>query len=174
MTTGAIQPVPPLMTERLRLARRRIADLEDCLAMDMDPRVAAYAFDQIEPHQHRARIRAAIAADQDPQLGFWTVRDRSSDQFVGWVYVKPFQQSALLEVGFRFCHQHWGRGLAGEAMWRLISHAFVALDAQAVCAITNPKNSRAIALLHRLGFNQHGYVEAYGSAGPFFVCLRDP
>ena len=69
-----------LITERLRLRERTIADLEACVAMDLDPEVHRFIYGNRPPErrQHRAQLGARIASGWPPQGGIWVVEWRDA------------------------------------------------------------------------------------------------
>ena len=59
---GAMQQAV-LTTQRLRLRPRTMADLEACVAMDLDPDVHRFIYSQPpDPAERRAQLHARIAA----------------------------------------------------------------------------------------------------------------
>ena len=59
-----------------------------------------------------------------------------------------------LELGYILHPDHWGKGLAREAMEVLIPHLFAAHDAAQITAEVDPRNTASIALLTRFGFQE--------------------
>jgi RimJ/RimL family protein N-acetyltransferase len=59
-----------------------------------------------------------------------------------------------LELGYILHPDHWGKGLAREALTALIPHLFGAHDAAQITAETDPRNAPSIALLTRFGFHE--------------------
>jgi RimJ/RimL family protein N-acetyltransferase len=77
-----------LETERLRLRRFTMDDVDNVVALDGDPAVMRYISgglptprDEIETHILPAWLSyyARLAG-----YGFWAAHDRSSDEFLGW------------------------------------------------------------------------------------------
>ena len=60
----------------------------------------------------------------------------------------------LPEVGYILHPDLWGRGLAREALEAAIAHVFAGYDVPALTADVDPRNTRSIALLERLGFRE--------------------
>ena len=56
------------------------------------------------------------------------------------------------EIGFIFHPDIWGMGLATEAVTALVEHGFRTRHLPAVRADVDPRNSRSIRLLEKLGF----------------------
>ena len=64
-----------------------------------------------------------------------------------------------LELGYILHPDHWGKGLAGEALTALIPHLFAAHDAAQITAEVDPRNAPSIALLTRFGFHETHQAE---------------
>lgn len=56
------------------------------------------------------------------------------------------------EVGFLLNPDHWGKGLAHEAMTALIAHLFARHATNHLTAEVDPRNAASLRLLSRLGF----------------------
>ena len=60
----------------------------------------------------------------------------------------------LPEVGFILHPDHWGTGLAREAMEAIIPHLFAHHDFAALIADADPRNEASIGMLLTLGFHE--------------------
>jgi RimJ/RimL family protein N-acetyltransferase len=58
------------------------------------------------------------------------------------------------EIGFILAPDHWGRGLAAEALGAVIPRVFARFPIPAVIADVDPRNSACLDLLARLGFRE--------------------
>jgi [ribosomal protein S5]-alanine N-acetyltransferase len=65
----------------------------------------------------------------------------------------------LPEVGFLLHPDHWGQGLAHEAMQAVIAHLFATTDTPILTAEVDPRNAASLRLLARLGFVETGRAE---------------
>jgi RimJ/RimL family protein N-acetyltransferase len=161
--------VPQLETERLILAPRVLADLEDYVAMDSDREVRQYITppfrDDFTPELYRANLPARIATDFGPGLGFWTLRLKApSRDFVGMALLMPVEGTGPeIEIGWRMPKSAWGQGYASEAARAVLSHGRNTLGLAAIVALINPDNARSIAVATRLGFLHAGRRAAYGT-----------
>ena len=61
-----------------------------------------------------------------------------------------------LEIGYSLYPDHWGRGIAADALSSLLQHLFDKYDVHRVVATTGADNERSRALLERLGFRREG------------------
>ena len=64
------------------------------------------------------------------------------------------------EIGYALGADHWGQGLAGEAVARALAFAFDELDLARIEADVDPRNDASIRLLERLGFQREGLLRA--------------
>lgn len=62
----------------------------------------------------------------------------------------------LPEIGFILRSDHWGKGLASEALSAFLAHIFAARDIDRVIADVDPRNVGALRLLHSYGFAETG------------------
>ncbi|MDZ4094218.1 MAG: GNAT family N-acetyltransferase [Paracoccaceae bacterium] len=65
----------------------------------------------------------------------------------------------LPEVGFILHSDHWGKGLAQEALTALIAHLFAHHDIAALTAEADPRNTASLGLLAKLGFVETARAE---------------
>jgi RimJ/RimL family protein N-acetyltransferase len=63
------------------------------------------------------------------------------------------------EIGFILHPDHWGQGLAGEAVGAVLDRAFGLHGLPRVVADVDPRNAASLALLARLGFRETGRRE---------------
>ena len=60
----------------------------------------------------------------------------------------------LAEVGFILHPDHWGQGLATEALAAAIPHIFATLPVEALTSDVDPRNAACLRMLDRLGFRE--------------------
>jgi len=65
----------------------------------------------------------------------------------------------LPEVGYILHPDHWGQGLAGEAVGASIDHVLATTYVETLTADVDPENAASIRLLERLGFVRTGFAE---------------
>lgn len=140
--------VAPLRTARLVLRRATWDDLEAVHRLFSDPQVMRYwsrpEHETIEETRHWLGFLVEPAPDS---RDFLIEKDGEVIGKAGaW---------ALPEVGFLLHPDHWGRGLAFEAMTAVIAHVEVEFPAlPAMTAEVDPRNAASLRLLDRLGFRE--------------------
>jgi RimJ/RimL family protein N-acetyltransferase len=167
-----LQPV--LRTERLRLRPRTMADLDACLAMDLDPEVHRFIYldGAPDPKRHRARLRARIAGGWPPRGGIWAVEWRTTPGFLGWCGLFPLEDSGLIEIGYRYLRSAWGRGVGTEAGRAVLDHGFRDLAIDPIVAVTHPDNLASQRLLEKIGLQSRGNACHYGHSLRFYRLAR--
>jgi RimJ/RimL family protein N-acetyltransferase len=162
-----------IRTQRLLLRRARAADLEDMHAVLSDSR--AMRFWSTLPHTTLG------------QTGEWLDRMISaspaeSDDFVVEHEGRVIGKAGcwrLPEIGFILHPDHWGQGLAREALAAVIEHVFERRAIQEITADVDPRNEASLRLLRRLGFGKTGTASrTYFTGGEWcdsvYLALRRP
>src|SRR5690606_41628360 len=164
-----------LSTPRLRLRPRTMADLDACVAMDLDPEVHRFIYDDgpPDPIEHRAQLRARIAAGWPPRGGIWAVEWRDAPGFLGWCGLFPFEATGLIEIGYRYLRRAWGQGIATEAGRAVLDHGFRTLGFDPIVAVTHPANFASQRVLEKLGLEARGRAFHYRQWASFFTLSRD-
>jgi [ribosomal protein S5]-alanine N-acetyltransferase len=143
-----------LVTPRLILRRPEARDLHDLHAALSNP--AAMRYWATPEHNTLAQTERWLTAMMAQ------VRNEGSDDFVveyqGHVIGKAGGWQ-LPEIGFLLHPDHWGKGLAHEAMSAVIPHLFAAWPLEALTAEVDPRNAACLRLLARLGFHETGRAD---------------
>lgn len=117
-------------------------------------------------HEPFTEIGAAAAYVDRIHAGFaerrliqWAVTLASDDVLIGTVTLVGFDwRSRRCELGYMLSPREWGRGLASEAVHRVLQFAFDELDLHRVEADVDPRNAASARLLERLGFVREGLL----------------
>jgi ribosomal-protein-alanine N-acetyltransferase len=144
-----------LRTGRLLLRRWLPRDREPFAAMNADPRVMEHfpvPLTRAESDQFADRVEQHFAAHG---FGPWAVEIPGAARFAGFVglavprFDAPFMP--CVEVGWRLCAAHWGRGYATEAARAVLADAFDRLRLPEVVSFTSATNERSVRVMQRLG-----------------------
>ena len=87
----------------------------------------------------------------------WGIARRDDDALIGTTTLfnlNPAHRRS--EIGYILHPEHWGQGLAHEALSALLEYAFGELDLHRLEADTDPGNQGSNRLLERLGFQREG------------------
>lgn len=159
MSTAAAPVV--LETGRLWLRRLERRDLPALLAYRNDPEVARY---QGWGDGFTAGQAETMLAQQTelrpgtPGAWFrWMLEEKATGTVVGDCAMCVQGDPRQAEIGFSLAREHQGRGLAAEAVRRVLDHAFGELALHRVIAITDARNTAAAALLQRIGMRREAH-----------------
>ncbi|TAG23680.1 MAG: N-acetyltransferase [Rhodobacterales bacterium] len=141
-----------IATPRLTLLRARMTDLDDVHAMLSQP--AAMRYWSTPEHETLEESRDWL----EGMVGAGAESDDFLIEHQGRVIGKAGAWR-LPEVGFLLHPDHWGKGLAFEAMTAVIAHLFASHDLPELTAEADPRNAASLKLLGRLGFVETGRAE---------------
>ncbi|MGH6902339.1 MAG: GNAT family N-acetyltransferase [Geminicoccaceae bacterium] len=163
-----------LRTPRLHLRPRTMADLDACVAMDLDPEVHRFIYRHgpPDPKRHRRQLRARIASGWPPAGGIWVVERQGQPGFLGWCGLFPLEDSGLIEIGYRYRRAAWGQGIATEAARAVLDHGFRALGIDPIVGVTDPDNLASQRVLEKIGLRARGRAFHYGQSLSFYHLSR--
>lgn len=155
----------PLLTDRLILRDITEEDAPLLFDLDSDPEVMRYIGKRpaSDPDWYRQRIRTVYMPWQKhPWHGTWLVLDRTSREFLGWVFIRPSVASPdapffgwtrpdEVEVGYRYHRKAWGRGIATEAASLLVQFALDDPATTGIVAGALAGNAGSLRVLEKLG-----------------------
>ena len=148
-------------SERLILRRFKDSDLAPFGAYRNDPEVARYqAWDSCDEQEAVAFIRELESA-QAGVPGEWfqfAIESKETGALIGDCALRVDEHEPYrAEIGFTLAREHQGKGLATEAVSRLLDYAFGTLSLHRVVAIADCRNAPSVALLERLGLRREGH-----------------
>jgi [ribosomal protein S5]-alanine N-acetyltransferase len=153
--------MPPVVeADRVRLRPYRAGDVDDAYAVFSDPDVVRYW--SFPPWTERAQaeefLRPLLEPADDAVMP-WAVADRDSDRLVGTTTIFAIHKTQRrAEIGYTLLREHWGKGLAREAVTRALVYGFEELGLRRFEADIDPRNAPSIGLVERLGFQREGYM----------------
>ena len=154
--TAAMDTMPEIVTDRLRLRPFERADLPAFVAYRSHPGVAR--FQSWDTTYSLADAETFLASQEGLVLGApgeWVqlaALDRRSGQLCGDCAVRVVDdQPATAEVGITFAPEHQGSGLATEALGGVVSALFELHELHRVFARADDRNLAVQRLLERLG-----------------------
>jgi len=145
-----------LETERLILRRFTESDADNLYELDNDPQVMRFINGGIATPRkviQDEHMPVFLRLDRNyPGYGFWTVIERSTGKFLGWLSFRPTGSNPVeVTLGFRFRKAAWGKGYATEAARALIRKGFTEMGVQRVLATTYQDNLRSQRVMQKIG-----------------------
>lgn len=155
--------IPQLETERLLLRGHTVADLDDSLSLWSDPEIVRYIGGRVATREEVwARVQRYVGHWALSGFGFWIVRDRATDAFVGEVGLADFQRTLDLsyhgaaEAGWAISSSAQGKGYALEAVRAALAWAdhHPTLHRRTVCMI-EVGNEPSVRVATKLGYREY-------------------
>jgi [ribosomal protein S5]-alanine N-acetyltransferase len=160
-TLAVLPAFPQLQGRRVRLRGPRNDDADALFALFSDPAVMRYW--SRPPMTTLGEAQGLVAEMLDSferrSLFNWMITMRDDDAVIGTCTlfrIDPRHRHA--EIGYALRSDHWGRGIASEAVALVLDWAFRRLDLQRVEADIDPRNDGSRQLLARLGFRSEGVM----------------
>lgn len=145
-------------SERLAFRPQRVEDAEALHDAYSDIELMRYW--SSAPHVTIEDTIAYLSPRVDfPEWRGWSVTLKCSDRAIGTV-AAGLRREGVSEIGYMLARAHWGRGIAREAVTRLLDLLFVEEGCRRVFADTDPENAASIRLLQALGFRREGLLRA--------------
>jgi RimJ/RimL family protein N-acetyltransferase len=155
-----------LSTDRLVLRPWRLADDEAALGTYGDSRVARWLTPTMDQVRDAAAMRLVlqqwVAEDgrMIPPAGRWAVELRKERRLIGGATLLPLPPDDEYEIGWQLHPDAWGHGYATETGLALAQWAFKE-GIEQVIALVRPANTRALAMMRRIGMDWVGETEKY-------------
>ncbi len=155
-----------LTTPRLELRSFRRDDLPLYAALNSDPEVMRF-------------LGGALTQEASDQMAVWA-QERHARERTGLLAIERRADGAFLgmcglhvlydwypdevEIGWRIARAYWGHGYVTEAANAWLEHGFTTLGLPRVISVTDPPNTRSVAVMHRLGMvlDHHADLEYEG------------
>jgi ribosomal-protein-alanine N-acetyltransferase len=167
-------PFPVLHTPRLLLRQITPADAPAIFALRSDPRVVRYM--GVSPYTSLAEAEAWVLTVADrherrQQLRWAMTLHEQPETMIGDISLNNIDTYHLhAEIGYAMGADHWGQGLASEAVQAVLDFGFTRMGMYRIEACLDIANMRSKTILERNGFTYDGvlrgrFLEADGSMG---------
>jgi len=111
----------------------------------------------------KRKIDDRINLFNERKLGKFPIFLRETGEFIGTCGLEPYELSGQkeIELGYRLCLKHWGKGYAAEAAVAVLRYGFEDLNLKKIIAFAVPQNKASLRILERLGFQYlNDFVDA--------------
>ncbi|KIW34781.1 uncharacterized protein PV07_01537 [Cladophialophora immunda] len=152
-----------ITTERLLLRAAREDDVMGVYEAFSDPEVMRYCtLPHEDPSQTQSRLQEMIDSPTNGTTNFIIALRPDRNHPIGIVGINAPESH---EIGFILSRQHWGTGIAQEAVSCVLGYLFGARGMDEVIAEVEPRNRRCVRFLERQGFTESGFTERMWEVG---------
>ena len=142
-----------LYTERTTISPISKKDIPEILEMYAEPD----SFKYILPHKDKTEVHYqdflnGKIESNNITIGFWTVRLKETNSFIGTVNLNQFQGTGMTHIGCHLKRTFWNKGFATELMIQLIDYGFENRNLKAIHGIVEENNLVSSKLMRSLGF----------------------
>ena len=179
-----------LETPRLILRQITQADSDRLLKLNSDPDVMRYISGGVvstEEEITKKFLPDVLSYYQEyEKLGFWAVIEKSSQEFIGWVILRPESRFRLaqlldvvdpnaLELGYRLQKSSWGQGYATEVSQALLDFVGSTGNYDKVIAWAIAENKASLRVMEKLGLKlEQQYIPGAADFLPNVELLASP
>lgn len=170
-----------LSSARLRLVP--ISDQEVALLVRLwdEAAIARYLWDDqmMTPERASAVVRASDRDFRSFGYGVWSLYELNGEALAGICGLRRVHERDWVEVLFSLRQRYRGQGLATEAAFAVLEHAFSVLGLERVVAIVDPANVPSVRVLSavQMSFFAKDGSRVYWSVTPaefFAASIRPP
>ena len=171
-----------LLSQRCRLRNFSERDLPIFTRYRAEPAVARFQSWASYSLSDAQQLYKGLAKTAFGAPGTWfqiAIADKQDDALLGDCALHFLDDERQVEIGFTLAPVHQGKGLAKEAVSRLLDYVFTEMGKHRVIAITDAENRAAMKLLASLGFRQEAhflknvFFKGKWSDECLFACLEN-
>ncbi|TZF99638.1 GNAT family N-acetyltransferase (plasmid) [Chryseobacterium panacisoli] len=153
-------------TKRLVLRKLEDTDAERMFLLDSNPEVMKYIGVPVLTDINESRNVISMIQKQYEEngVGRLGVVEKESGQLIGWSGLKLLTHKTngyqnVLELGYRFLPESWGKGYAVEAGIASLDYGFNDLNAEVIYAYAHSEHEVSNHILRKLGFEKTSEFE---------------
>ena len=140
-------------SKRLVLREFDISDSKHFYDLNSDPEVLKYTGNGAFISISEAETFLKNYTDYKRNgFGRWAVISKESSEFLGWCGLK-LNEEKLIDLGFRFFKNHWGKGYATESAKASLEHGFNTLKINEIIGRAAIDNKASVKVLEKLNMN---------------------
>ena len=144
-------PEYALISKRLGFRMLEDHDLHDLMRLDMNPEVRAFFPGGVStPKQLREKIIGSRSSFLQKGFGEFSLTDLKTNEFLGRAGFAELKNGEI-EVGYLLLKEHWGKGIATEALSALLDWAWKSLSVPRILAYAPINHHASISVMKKAG-----------------------
>ena len=156
-------PFPEIKTERLLLRRLIREDTEEVYKMRSDKKVMRFiGKNPITTMQEAIDFYNLVNDSLENNTGItWAMAlIENPEKMIGTIGLwRLIKEHFRAEIGYMLMPDHWKKGLAKEAVFKVIEYGFDQMNLHSIEAHIHPENAASAALLESTGFEREAYFK---------------
>ncbi|AZA99380.1 N-acetyltransferase [Chryseobacterium joostei] len=153
---------PELETDRLKLRRADVNDINELFAMRSDPDMMKYiprplATDLEEASTHLKIMDEKITSNEMINWAITLKDDPKMIGTIGYYHIKPEHYRA--EIGYMLLPDYQGKGYVTEAITKVVNYAFTTMNLHSIEAVIDPENVASAKVLEKCNFIKESYFK---------------
>lgn len=162
MLTINFSEFPELETERLKLRRADVNDINELFALRSDPKVMEYIPKPVatsieEASEHLKAIDEKISSNE---IINWAITLKGYAKMIGTIgyyHIKPEHYRA--EIGYMLLPDFQGKGYVTEAIAEVVNYGFATMGLHSIEALIDPANLGSAKVLEKCDFMKEGHFK---------------
>jgi len=142
-----------LETDRLLLRDITMDDLEDMYTLHSDPLVQKYTGEPIVDSIEKMSQAIEARLENTKKQGYsrWATLIKDTQEFIGWSGLAYLPEFDVVDLGYRFMPQYWGKGYATEAAKAILQYGFKTLGLEEIFAIALKEHKATMRVMEKSG-----------------------
>lgn len=159
MSESYFSYMPVLETERLRLRKMTMHDVNDIYAYGRDPVVTKHVLWDAYTNVNEVKgyIRYMMRKYRLGEPSSWGIEYKATRQIIGTIGFMWIQrENASAEVGYSLSRAYWNQGLMTEALHEVIRFGFTGMNLNRIEAQHETDNPASGAVMRKCGMQKEG------------------
>jgi ribosomal-protein-alanine N-acetyltransferase len=155
-------PFPNLETQRLKLRRLKITDVNEILALRSNPEIMKYIPRPLIKTEEEALefINTMDTNIDTNKVMNWAITTKKNDKLIGMIgFYRMKPEDYRSEVGYILATEFHGQGVITEALKQVIQFGFEVLKLNSIEAVIDPENGGSEKVLLKNNFVKEGHFK---------------
>lgn len=163
-----------LETERLILRPMNDGDIERIFTLRKDEQVMRFIREPVKKREEAKKwIELVSSRWADEKIGFCSLIEKKSGEFIGWCGLWRLNETDEIEVGYAIAKEFWGKNFAPEAAEAFLEYGFDELNLKKIVAVASPANTPSRRVMEKLGMSYDYTGEFYGRDLVHYTITRE-
>lgn len=162
-------------TARLILRPFTSDDLDEFALIGSDPEVMRFIGGGKPQSREQTAARLGGIIEHEKQHGFspWAAIDKASGALAGFCGLQYLENTAEVEVGYRFAKRFWGMGFASEGAAASLRYGFEQLRLDRIVAVVQAENIASNRVLEKSGLRYMKIARFYNMDLRYYAITRE-